>query len=277
MYCGLGRVEADEAGHGGCDVQLLCALANWDGSELITEAEVERDGRSCAPSVVGVSVKCRLVAVVSLLTSRTLSKPILVGSEIMEVLIELSPFIVAARALREALRGNVLTTVEADLEGVLAFYPADVIRSLIHVLDGELGGIAVRTDADEALIVELKVGELIKAGEGEVARAQNVAVTVVSDAELVGQVRSEGVVLRESDEMVFEGLGCKEDRQVRGSIFGSLRVVDITTADAVLGVDVPIHAGCKRIEVREVRRVDQHVAQGDVGRSPIQPLVTVRV
>ena len=78
----------------------------------------------------------------------------------MQELIEIGVLVVATRTLGEALRGDVLAAVEAELQGVLTFDVADVVRRLIEVLDGELRGVAVRAEGDIALIVELEGWEL---------------------------------------------------------------------------------------------------------------------
>ncbi len=77
----------------------------------------------------------------------------------MKELIQIVPLIVAASTLREVLRGDVLAAVEAEFEGVLAFYPADVVRELVKVLDGGLRSITVGTDIEAVLVVEGEIGE----------------------------------------------------------------------------------------------------------------------
>ncbi len=68
----------------------------------------------------------------------------------MEELVQFGLFIVAASALREALRGDVFATVKAEFQAVLALDLADVVGHLIEVLDGELGCIGVGSDVDGA-------------------------------------------------------------------------------------------------------------------------------
>ena len=117
-----------------------------------------------------------------------------VRGEIVEELVGIGVLVIASRTLGEALRRDVFAAVETDLDVVLAVDIADVVRRLVEVLDGELRRVAVRTDRDIALIVKLEGGELIQARVGEVARCESVCVPVEPDAELVGQVRCEGVV-----------------------------------------------------------------------------------
>jgi hypothetical protein len=150
---------------------------------------------------------------------------------------------------------------------VLALDVADIVRHLIEILDGELGSIAVRSDGDEALVVELEVGKDIEPGEAEVAGGEVVGEAVEADPELISQIRAEGVVFREREKVVAVGLGGKEGRQIGSGILSALGIEDVTETERVSAADGVIGAGGEGVEVGKGGGQDVVVAERDVGVS----------
>ena len=98
--------------------------------------------------------------------------------------------------------------------------------------------------------------------------AERVGVAVEADAELVGQVRREGVVLRQREEVELEGLPGVEDREtlLSGGVRLRLGVVEEAAAERVLRGDVVVDAGGEGVEVGGGSGSNQVVAEGNVMR-----------
>ena len=105
------------------------------------------------PSVIRVPVNGILVSVVGSRTGAALSK--IVRCKVFEINLRGIVLVVAARALREALRRNIPAVLGSKLQVVFAFDPADVVDKLVEVLDGKLWGIPIRADIQTAAQVIL--------------------------------------------------------------------------------------------------------------------------
>ena len=80
------------------------ALANWHGSVLIAEAHVQAKLLADAPGVVAIAVESGLVAVVDVVAAGPLTETS--WGDVMQILGEVVPLVIAANALREGLRSR---------------------------------------------------------------------------------------------------------------------------------------------------------------------------
>ena len=135
-----------------------------NGRKLVAQAEVQREVWSQLPLVVGVSVNCLLVAVVSGVAHGTLGQ--VIRHRVIQVALQRGPLVIPARALGEALRADVLTIFSAELETVTPLHPAQVVDGLVGVLNRELRRARVRTNLYTVEFVDIDVGEDIQTWEG---------------------------------------------------------------------------------------------------------------
>jgi hypothetical protein len=180
---------------------------------------------------------------------------------------QIIPVIVAAHALREGLRRNILAAVKPDLEAVRLVRVNDVVRDLVQVLDRRLRSIGVRAIVELVLVVDGNVREHSQTGVGIRPGWVRSLVAVVPETSFVGQVRRKGVVFAQRDQVVLVG-----QLQEEGPKFGTvirLRdvVVDVPRPEAVLLRDRPVAAGRQDAFIGEDRCGDQIISQCDVGRS----------
>src|ERR1700678_3336547 len=129
----LRSAEGNEAGNTCSNVQVLCALADWNRRELVPETVVECDGRRDAPGVVYVTIESGLVAIVDEVSGRALAK--VRWSQVVEILREVVILIVATNTLGKGLGRDELAPIKADFELMFALGPADVVYKLVEILN----------------------------------------------------------------------------------------------------------------------------------------------
>src|SRR5262249_44705036 len=115
------------------------------------------------------------------------------------------------------------------LECVLTLDPGNVVRSLVHILDAELGRVWIGPNLRQR-IVERDVGKNIGAGEGEISGGKELRVAVEANSELVGQLGSEEVVFTEGHHMVAHWNCGEEGGDVAGEVGGIVLLVDVANA-----------------------------------------------
>ena len=200
--------EGEHSGNVGDRVHLLQPLRNRHAGELVTHAEVDGQIRLHPPAIVGEEIRIHLVAVIGGIAKAALRK--VVRGLIQKEQIGGVVVVLSAGTLGELLRADVLASVEAELEGMLALHPTDVVGELIKVLNRELRRVAVRTDV-QIEVVENNVGELIQPRILEVTRRQRVVKPIVSEAHFVGEVRREVMIFGQRAHVVGGRRGKVED------------------------------------------------------------------
>ena len=96
----------------------------------------------------------------------------------------------------------------------------------------------------------VRLGNKSRPGNCKVADRSVVVIAVVAEAEFVGDVRSEVVVLGQRDQLVAGRERAPEGGQVGRGVQCVLLVVDVAAAEVVLRRDRPVAAGYDRFVVR---------------------------
>ena len=191
--------ERDQAGNAGDRIERLRPLARRYRGPLVAQAQVDREIRPDLPVVVEIRSEFGLVAVVDRIAGGPLRRT--VRNLIAQETLQRGPFVVAARALREALRADVLAEIDAELQGVRALDPAHVVGALIRILDGLLGRDGIRSDVDPQF-VDGHVRKLVQPRILLRADPKHLILPVEAQTELIGQRGREVVELRQSGHVV---------------------------------------------------------------------------
>ncbi len=108
--------------------------------DFVAQAQVEGKILGHVPVVIAKTKEHILVAVIGGTADRALTE--IIWDLIREISLEEEILIIATGALRETLRGDVLTVFSAELKVVPSLHPANVIHNLVEVLIGKLGSVA---------------------------------------------------------------------------------------------------------------------------------------
>src|SRR5262249_23631678 len=135
-----------------------------------------------------------LVAVIAGLAEIPLAE--IARNLVQQILFQIVVNVVAALALNEVLRGNHVTAVEAELQGVLALGPVQVFDHLVRILNAVLRRVRIRSQVQPEIVIECDVRESVQTGELLIPYRVELAETVEGDAEFVSHRRTESVVVR---------------------------------------------------------------------------------
>ena len=112
-------------------IQRLEALSVRYGGVLVPDPEIDRQMRVQTPVVIRKKISGNLISVIWSRIDTALRE--VVRSQVVDELVENRIIVIAPFALRELLWGNQLSPVETDLNLVLAFVPANVVRELVGI------------------------------------------------------------------------------------------------------------------------------------------------
>src|SRR4051812_30471045 len=158
----------------------------------MAQSEVQAEILADAEVIIGVPIKCRLIAVIDIRTDPAFRQ--LVRDRIIEVQFEAAVFVVTARTLGKVLGRNVLAAFSTELESMAAPCPGQVVDKLIRILDRALRTDRIRPQL-KIQVEKLKIGELVKAGERERADQNLLIKPIEPDTDFVRQHGREGVIL----------------------------------------------------------------------------------
>src|SRR5581483_11231558 len=125
--------EGDQPGHAGDRVDDLVAFRVRHRLILVTQAEIDGEVGTNLPAVVSEEPEKELVPGISAAAQGSLSDTVRIV--IVHVIGQITPFVIAARALQEHLRGNRFPSVKPKLEAVRAPRPAHIVGQSIRVLN----------------------------------------------------------------------------------------------------------------------------------------------
>ena len=128
-------------------------------------------------------------------------------------------------------------------------YPVNVIGELICILDRILRRIGIRANLSSEITSKIDIGEFVETGELVVGDGVILAKPVVTYTKLVGYLGPKCMVVPKRESVISLRQRGPEYRQIRGIVKLIRFVVNVPTAELIIGLNVVIDAAQICVEI----------------------------